>query len=102
MTFTEHLEKRSKECGCGILSPPTTYTEAFNFVCSYLLSNDFYVAGGAISNEQVNTEEVHAILFKYSRKYRKEYRKYIKGTKEGKKCLHLFQRLLAKMTLKKR
>lgn len=86
MTFTEHLDKKNKECNCGIFGVPTTDKEAFNFICDYLLGKD-WANPNPISYEQINTEMTHEILYKYSKKYRKEYKNffiYLSGRKRGK------------------
>lgn len=75
MTFTEHLDEVNKKYNCGIFSSPTTDKEAFNFVCDYLLGED-WITPNPLSFEQVNTEMVHEILYKYSKRYRKEYKKW--------------------------
>lgn len=75
--FTRHLEIISEERNCGILTPPTNDREAIYFLKNYLLGEDWYVVS-PIGHEQVNTEMVHEILLRYSRKYRKEYRRYLK------------------------
>lgn len=80
MKFTEHLTEISKSRNCGILTPPTTDREALYFLHKYLLGEDWYVMS-PVGNEQVNTEMVHDILYKYSRKYRREYKKYLKDLK---------------------
>lgn len=75
--FTRHLERISEERNCGILTPPTTDREVIYFLKNYLLGEDWYVCS-PIGHEQCNTEIIHAILMKYSRQYRKEYRRYLK------------------------
>lgn len=77
MTFTEFLNVISRTRDCGILSPPTTDREALDFLRIYLLGEDWYVVN-PLGSEQVNTEMVHDILYKYSRKYRKEHKRYLK------------------------
>ena len=71
LKFREHLDKISKERNCGILTPPTTDREAVEFLLDYLLGEDWYVVD-PLSHEQVNTQMIHAILLRYSRRYRKE------------------------------
>ena len=75
MTFTEHIDKKNEEYDCGIFAPPTTDREALKLICDYLLGGD-WVTTDPVSHEQVNTERVHDILYKYSKKYRKEYKKW--------------------------
>lgn len=74
-TFTEWIEQEAKEDN---LCPPSLPANlAVQFLCNYLLGEDWYCVM-PIHAEQVNTEIVHAILMKYSRKYRKEYKKAVR------------------------
>ena len=74
-TFTDWLENDSIDC--GIMSPPIEAEKALSFLTDYLLGENWYVAG-PLSPKQVNTNIVHEILWKYSKKYRKEYKQYRK------------------------
>ena len=74
-TFTDWLENDSIDC--GIMSPPMEDKKALEFLTDYLLGENWYVAD-TISQKQVNTNRVHEILWKYSKKYRKEYKQYRK------------------------
>ena len=47
----------------------------------YLLGEEWYVVS-PLSHEQVNTELVHDILYKFSKKYRKEYKKSLESKGE--------------------
>lgn len=73
MTFTEWLEAEyaKDENKDNICPPPLNAQLAVDFLKDYLLGEDWYVVM-PISTEQANTEIVHAILKKYSKKYRKE------------------------------
>ena len=51
--------------------------KALSFLTDYLLGENWYVVD-PISPKQVNTNRVHEILWKYSKKYRKEYKQYRK------------------------
>ena len=74
-TFTDWLENDSIDC--GIMSPPMEAEKALSFLTDYLLGENWYVVD-PISPKQVNTNIVHEILWKYSKKYRKEYKQYRK------------------------
>jgi hypothetical protein len=73
MTFTEWLEAEcaKDENKDNICPPPLNAQLAIDFLKDYLLGEDWYVVM-PISTEQANTEIVHAILKKYSKKCRKE------------------------------
>jgi hypothetical protein len=70
--FTEWIRDDAEDC--GILSPPLDAQMAVDFLQNYLLGEDWYVIN-PISTQQANTEVVHTILYKYSRKYRKEWKR---------------------------
>lgn len=66
----------------NIFPPSMSDRKAMDILWRYLLGEDWY-SMNPISHEQINTEIVHLILLKYSKRYRKEckYRKYIKDRK---------------------
>lgn len=71
MTFTEWLDKEwDKDNMCP---PPLNAQLAIDFLKEYLLGENWY-STMLTNSEQINTEIVHEILNKYSRKYRKERR----------------------------
>ena len=74
-TFTDWLGNDSIDC--GIMSPPMEAEKALSFLTDYLLGENWYVVD-PISPKQVNTNIVHEILWKYSKKYRKEWKQYRK------------------------
>ena len=74
-TFTDWLENDSIDC--GIMSPPMEAEKALSFLTDYLLGENWYVVD-PISPKQVNTNRVHEILWKYSKRYRKEWKQYRK------------------------
>ena len=74
-TCTDWLENDSIDC--GIMSPPMEAEKALSFLTDYLLGENWYVVD-PISQKQVNTNRVHEILWKYSKKYRKEWKQYRK------------------------
>ena len=74
-TFTDWLENYSVDC--GLMSPPMEDKKALEFLTDYLLGENWYVVD-PLSPTQVNTNRVHEILWKYSKRYRKEYKQYRK------------------------
>lgn len=75
ISFVEWLREESKR---DELCPPSLPSHlAVDYLCNYLLGEDWYCVM-PIHAEQVNTEIVHAILMKYSRRYRKEYKKAVR------------------------
>ena len=74
-TFTDWLENDSIDC--GIMSPPMEDKRALEFLKDYLLGENWYVVD-PVSPNQVNTNIVHEILWKYSKRYRKEWKHYRK------------------------
>ena len=75
-TLTDWLKNDAEDC--GIFSPPMEAQMAVDFLKQYLLGEDWYCVN-PISTKQINTEIVHQILWKYSRKYRKEWRRARNG-----------------------
>ena len=57
----------------GVFAPPMKAQTAIDFLRRYLLSDSWYSI--QTNTEQINTEIVHEILLKYSREYRREWRK---------------------------
>ena len=74
-TFTDWLGNDSIDC--GIMSPPMEAEKALSFLEDYLVGENWYVVD-PLGPKQVNTNIVHEILWKYSKKYRKEYKQYRK------------------------
>ena len=58
----------------NIFPPPLDPQEALNFLQEYLLGEDWYIVN-PLSIAQANCELVHDILYKYSRKFRKEMKR---------------------------
>lgn len=73
MTFTEWLKQEFEKDPDNLCDPPLEAQQAIYFLTDYLLGEEWYVTMPE-SAEQINTAIVHAILKKYSRKYRKEIR----------------------------
>ena len=57
----------------GVFAPPMDAQTAVDFLQMYLLGDNWYSV--QTNTKQVNTEIVHEILLKYSKEYRKEWRK---------------------------
>lgn len=69
----QFVDKVLNDDSCGILPPPTEPQEALNILQEYLIP-DIQIAD-PISQAQVNTVVVHELLLRYSRKYRKQFKK---------------------------
>lgn len=65
----------------NLCDPPLDPQSALQFLCDYLLGEDWYVVMPE-SQKQVNSAIVDEILFKYSKQYRKEVKEYSKNIKE--------------------
>lgn len=70
-TFLEIIKEKEESGNYGIFCPPITGQEAIDILTDYLLGEDWYTAN-PVCTEQVNTEIVAEILWKYSDKYRRE------------------------------
>ena len=75
-SFTDWLKNDAEDC--GLCDPPMDSQLAVEFLQKYLLGDDWYYTGAAQTNAQGNTAVVFEILYKYSRKFRKEYKRYIR------------------------
>lgn len=82
ITFTAWLKNDAEDC--GLCDPPLEAQLAVDFLVKYLLGDDWFISISE-SNEQCNSAAVFDILMKHSRKFRKEYRKYIKSIKKKRK-----------------
>lgn len=71
--FTDWIKNEAEDC--GLCDPPMDAQLAVNFLKDYLLGDNWYVAISE-SQQQVNAAIVYNILKKYSRKFRKELKKY--------------------------
>ena len=69
MKFQEWLDENWEKD--NMFPPPLDPQTALNFLQNYLLGEDWYIVN-PLSTSQVNCEVVHDILYKYSKKYRKE------------------------------
>ena len=79
MNFIEYIKKRNSEREDKDNMYPVIMSdrEALTFLEDYLLGDDYQITD-PISNGQANVIVVHDILYKYSKRYRKEYKKYKK------------------------
>ena len=75
--FSKWLKEEFEKEKYNLLPPKLDDKSALLFLQNYLLGEEWYVVC-PLSHEQVNTELVHDILYKYSKKYRNEYRKTFK------------------------
>ena len=80
MTFTEWLLQETAKDEDNILPPPLEPQLALNFLREYILGEDWYSAN-PVPTAQINTEVVEEILYKCSKRYRKEVRNI--GNKEN-------------------
>ena len=71
MNFIDWLKEHEEKD--NILAPSMDAQTAVNFLCDYLLGEDFCIMYPA-STGQANTEIVGEILHKYSKRFRKEVR----------------------------
>lgn len=76
LRFTEWLKNDAVDC--GLCDPPMEAQKAIEILTDYLLGEDWCVAIPE-STRQVNSAIVFEILLKYSKKFRKEWKKYIKN-----------------------
>lgn len=65
----------------NLCDPPLDPQLALQFLCDYLLGEDWYVVMPE-SQKQVNSAIVDEILFKYSKQYRKEVKEYSKKLRD--------------------
>ena len=79
--FAKWLKEEFEKNKGNLLPPKLDDRLALLFLRNYLLGEEWYVVT-PLSHEQVNTELVHTILYKFSKKYRREYEKIIKSKGE--------------------
>lgn len=83
MTFIEwFLQEKSKDKD-NLFPPPLEPQLALDFLREYILGEDWYSVN-PIPTIQINTEVVSEILYKCSKRYRKEVKKYNKQRKVSK------------------
>ena len=76
----------------NIFPPPLEPQMAIGFLKAYLLGEDWYTVN-PLSQEQINTEIVFEILFKYSKRFKREY----KTMKKKQKMIEFFRKTLNKL-----
>ena len=76
--FVEWLDEECKKDPDNLCDPPLNPQLAVQFLCSYLLGDDWY-ASMPESQLQVNSAIVFDILYKYSKKFRKQVKKFRKN-----------------------
>lgn len=77
MTFTEWFLQETAKDEDNILPPPLEPQLALNFLREYILGEDWYSAN-PVPTSQINSEVVDEILYKCSKRYRKEVKEYRK------------------------
>lgn len=71
----EWIKKENNTTNKGnIFNPPMDSQLALKFLCDYLLGEDWYSVN-PVCQEQINTEIVFNILNKYSKRFKKEYKR---------------------------
>lgn len=73
MKYTEWLDKNWEKD--NMFPPCLDPQTAVNFLCEYLMGEDYYIVN-PLCTAQANCEIVDDILFKYSKKYRKERKQW--------------------------
>ena len=73
----------------NIFPPPLEPQMAIDYLKDYLLGEDWYTVN-PISQEQINTEIVFEILFKYSKRFKREY----KTMKRNQKMIEFLRKTL--------
>lgn len=83
MNFTEYINKleNEREDKDNMYPVPISDRVALNFLEDYLWDG---CIESPISNSQANVIVVHEILYKHSKKYRKEYKKFMKSKRRDK------------------
>jgi hypothetical protein len=76
----EPMKEALMDDSCGIMPAPLEANKAIDILTSYLLGDDWYVEV-PVNGEQCNLCIVYQILKKYSKKWEKDYKHYIKNKK---------------------
>ncbi len=82
----EALKDNICDTSYGVCPPPMKAQEALDILTSYLLGDDWYIAG-SMSIEQANACVVEQILDKYSKKWKKDWKIYEKELEKPVKIL---------------
>lgn len=78
MNFTEWLD--TNKDGSNMCPPPMSTDEFERFLIEYLLDtkdSKYYIVS-PLPDSQARTQILHDILLRYSKKYEKEYRNWLK------------------------
>ena len=73
----EAMKNNICDTSYGLCPAPMDAQEALNILTSYLLGDDWYIAG-SMNVEQCNACVVEQILDKYSKKWKKDWKHYEK------------------------
>ena len=71
----EAMKENIEDISYGIFPAPMDAQTAINILCDYLLGDDWYFAA-TVSVEQGNAIVVEQILDKYSKQWKKDWKKY--------------------------
>lgn len=77
--FTEWLDKQQDY---GLCEPPMTLQEFEDFIEEYLLPDNYICTSIASTVSQCRTAILFDILMDYSKKFRKEWRRYLERNKK--------------------
>lgn len=80
MIPSEQFRRILNDESYGLLPAPTEAQLAVNVLQEYLLGEDYYIVD-PLPNCQANTIIVHDILLRYSRRYRKEWKRRVRQRK---------------------
>ncbi len=73
----EAMKDNICDTSCGIIPAPMDAQTGLDILTKYLLGKDYYIAA-SVSTEQANAIVVEQILDKYSRKWKKDWKRYEK------------------------
>lgn len=76
----------------GLCPAPMSSIDAIDILTEYLLGEDFYIAM-PLNREQANTSIVYQILMQYSKKFRKDFKRFKKELKENNQLKESFYSL---------
>ena len=73
----EAMKNNICDTSCGLCSAPMNAQKALDILTSYLLGDDWYIAG-SMNTEQANACVVEQILDKFSKKWKKDWNHFEK------------------------
>lgn len=76
----EAMKNNIEDSSYGFIPAPMGAQEALDILVSYLLGDDFYVAT-SMNQQQFNACATEQILDKYSKKWKKDWKTYMKNDK---------------------